>query len=90
MAKRQVRRSVPSATEHAVFDQARDELFQQIIQCGVIGADADHQSEWFDATMKYFADRYHELSEGELGKLRVLGERFVQPPRQVAAQSSVA
>lgn len=88
MAKRQVRRpfSQVAGPRPAVFDEARDELYQQIIQCGVIGADPDHQTEWFDQTMQYFADRYHELSEDELSKLRVLGERFVRPPRQVAAQ----
>ncbi|MGH7710269.1 MAG: hypothetical protein ACREOG_03245, partial [Gemmatimonadaceae bacterium] len=61
-----------------MFDQARDEMYQQIIQCGVIGADPRHQTEWFDETMRYFADRYHELSEADLGKLRTLGERFVR------------
>ncbi len=88
MAKRQVRRpsSQVAGPRPAVFDEARDEMYQQIIQCGVIGADPDHQTEWFDQTMQYFADRYHELSEDELAKLRVLGERFVRPPRQVAAQ----
>jgi hypothetical protein len=81
MAKTQpVRRSAaPSAPRP--FDEARDELFQQIMSCGVIGSDAGHQSEWFDETMKYVADRYHELTAGDLKQLRVLGERFVQPPK---------
>ncbi|MGQ0641173.1 MAG: hypothetical protein ACT4P6_10455 [Gemmatimonadaceae bacterium] len=88
MAKRQPRRSFPqaAAAQPPVFDEARNELYQQIIQCGVIGADPDHQTEWFAETMRYFADRYHELTEQDLAKLRVLGERFVRPPRQVAAQ----
>ena len=88
MAKRQARRPFPqvATTQPPVFDEARDEMYQQIIQCGVIGADPSHQTEWFDETMRYFAERYHELTEQELGKLRVLGERFVRPPRQVAAQ----
>ncbi|HJU75715.1 MAG TPA: hypothetical protein VJ717_18365 [Gemmatimonadaceae bacterium] len=92
MAKRQVRRSFSQVAESTppVFDEARDEMYQQIIQCGVIGADPDHQTEWFDETMRYFADRYHELSGDELAKLRVLGERFVRPPRQVAAQPGPA
>lgn len=92
MAKRQVRRPFTQSaeTQPAVFDQARDEMYQQIIQCGVIGADADHQTEWFDETMRYFADRYHELADDELAKLRTLGERFVRPPRQVAAQPGPA
>jgi hypothetical protein len=88
MAKRQARRSFAqvAAVQPPVFDEARDEMYQQIIQCGVIGADPDHQTEWFDDTMRYFADRYHELSEEDLAKLRVLGERFVRPPRQTVAQ----
>jgi len=88
MAKRQVRRpfSQVTAAQPPVFDEARNELYQQIIQCGVIGADPDHQTEWFDETMRYFADRYHELTQDELTRLRTLGERFVRPPRQVAAQ----
>ena len=88
MAKRPVRRSFSSVAvaQPAVFDQARDEMFQQIIQCGVIGADPAHQHDWFDETMGYFADRYHELTSDDLTKLRVLGERFIRPPRQVAAQ----
>jgi hypothetical protein len=40
--------------------------------------------------MRYFADRYHELADDELAKLRTLGERFVRPPRQVAAQPGPA
>jgi hypothetical protein len=92
MAKRQSRRPFSQLAEAqpAVFDQARDEMYQQIIQCGVIGADPQHQTEWFDETMQYFANRYHELSEADLGKLRTLGERFVRPPRQMAAQTGPA
>ncbi|MFN8573412.1 MAG: hypothetical protein U0132_15270 [Gemmatimonadaceae bacterium] len=72
------------------FDEARDELFQHIMRCGVIGSEPDHQTEWFDDTMKYVAERYHELTDRELGELRVLGERFVQPPKvQTAAAVSV-
>ena len=41
------------------FDQARDELFQHVMRCGVVGADPEHVREWFDETMKYMADRYH-------------------------------
>jgi hypothetical protein len=90
MAKRQSRRPLTQTGVPAqpAFAEARDEMFQQIIQCGVIGADPDHQTEWFDDTMRYFADRYHELSEGDIAELRVLGERFVRPPRQVAVQPS--
>lgn len=67
------------------FEQARDELFQHIMTCGVVGADAEHQHEWFDETMKYFTERYPELSEGQLKELRKLGERFAQPPKARAS-----
>jgi hypothetical protein len=61
------------------LDEARDELFQHIMRCGVIGAEPEHQQEWFDATMTYFTGRYPELSKLELTQLRTLGERFAQP-----------
>ena len=61
------------------LDEARDELFQHIMRCGVIGAEQEHQQEWFDATIAYFAERYPELTKLELTQLRTLGERFAQP-----------
>jgi hypothetical protein len=64
-----------------VFDLARDELFQHVIRCDVIGANPDHQAEWFSDTMQYMADRWHELSPKQLTELRTLGERFAQPAR---------
>lgn len=63
------------------FEQARDELFQQIMRCEVIGAAPDHQAEWFTETMAYFAGRYPELKPADVNDLRKLGERFVQPPK---------
>ena len=66
-------------------DQARDELFQHIISCGVVGCDPEHQRQWFDETMQYFTERYHELSAVEIAELRTLGERFAQPPRPAAS-----
>ncbi|HJQ12094.1 MAG TPA: hypothetical protein VJ840_13775 [Gemmatimonadaceae bacterium] len=63
------------------FEEARDELFQQVMRCGVIGAALEDQKEWFDNTMDYLADRYHELTPTEIEELRVLGERFAQPPK---------
>jgi hypothetical protein len=63
------------------FEEARDELFQQVMRCGVIGAATEDQKEWFDNTLDYLADRYHELAPSELEELRVLGERFAQPPK---------
>lgn len=86
-AKRQREVVVPTP-----FEEARDELFQQIMQCGVIGASPAHQEEWFRETFAYLADRYHELSPAQLTELRTLGERFVQPPKSgpVRAESESA
>jgi hypothetical protein len=75
----------PSAAISTAFDQARDELFQHIMTCGVVGADEVHQNEWFDDTMKYFAERYPELGEDDVKELRKLGERFAQPPKARAS-----
>jgi hypothetical protein len=61
------------------FEQARDEMFQHIIRCGVLQASPEHQKEWFDQTIGYLADRYHELGRAEVVELRTLGERFCQP-----------
>lgn len=49
------------------------------MRCGVIGSAPEHQKEWFDETMKFLADRYHELSKNQVAELRVLGERFAAP-----------
>lgn len=75
-------------TEATPKDQARDELFQHIISCGVVGCDAEHQREWFDETMQYFTERYYELSAVDIAELRTLGERFAQPPRTGAAAAT--
>ncbi len=81
----------PSAPAIATpFDEARDELFQHIMTCGVIGAESADQSEWFEDTMRYLGDRYHELSANDLKQLRVLGERFVQPPKSKTAAQEVS
>lgn len=80
MAKQKTRRRREVA-EPAPFEQARDEMFQQIMRCGVIGAASEHQAEWFNDTMAFFAERYPELSPEEVAQLRTLGERFVQPPK---------
>ena len=61
------------------FEDARDELFQQIMRCGVVGSATEDQRDWFDNTMDYLAERYHELAPSEVDELRVLGERFAQP-----------
>ena len=85
MAKQKSRRNSGPAQSPSPFEEARDELFQQIMTCGVIGADAEHQHEWFDETMKYFAERYPELGERQVQELRQLGERFAQPPKARAS-----
>ncbi|HMA19204.1 MAG TPA: hypothetical protein VKO87_00305 [Gemmatimonadaceae bacterium] len=76
-------RSAPQAV--TPFEEARDEMFQHIMKCGVIGATPDDQKDWFDATMTYLAERYHELSPKQISELRVLGERFSQPAKIKAA-----
>jgi hypothetical protein len=78
MAKPKPRKTAPTAAPR-LFDQARDELFSHILRCGVLEALPEHQKEWFDDTMLYLAERYEDLSEEELGQLRVLGERYCQP-----------
>jgi hypothetical protein len=79
MAKKNRRREVAAPTP---FEQARDELFQHIIRCGVLQSLPEHQGEWFDDTMRYVSDRFPELTESELTQLRTLGTRFCQPPKQ--------
>ena len=67
--------------EPSPFEQARDELFQHIMRCGVVGAESEHVEEWFADTIKYMTDRFPELSEQQIGELRTLGLRFAQPPK---------
>jgi len=45
------------------------------------GSAPEDQKDWFDNTMEYLTERYHELAPGQLDELRVLGERFAQPPK---------
>lgn len=72
------------------FEEARDELFQHIIRCGVIGSAPEHQQEWLADTMKYMAERYPELAERDVEQLRTLGERFAQPPKANPAVEEAA
>jgi hypothetical protein len=74
----QAHSSAPGGSKSPI-DEARDELFQHIMKCGVIGAASEDQKEWFDATMTYFAERYPELNQLEMTQLRTQGERFAQP-----------
>jgi hypothetical protein len=78
--KKNIRRRNVSAPP-SPLEQARDEMFQHIMRCGVVGAAPEHQSEWFDETMAYLAERYHELAPADVAELRAMGERFVQPPK---------
>ena len=87
MSKQKTRRRREVA-EPTPFEQARDEMFQHIMRCGVIGAAPEHQVEWFNETMAYLAERYPELGEADVSQLRTLGERFVQPPK--AKEESVS
>lgn len=85
MAKPKSRRNPTAVSSASPFEEARDELFQHIMTCGVIGADTAHQHEWFEDTMKYLSERYPELVEKQLSELRQLGERFAQPPKARAS-----
>jgi hypothetical protein len=89
MAKQRNRRP-PAPAGPTPFEESRDELFQHIIRCGVIGAEPEHVEEWFDDTMRYFEERYPELSSEQLAELRVLGTRFAQPPKAARKADSDA
>jgi hypothetical protein len=88
MTKQTRRRT--AVAEPTPFEQARDELFQQVIRCGVIGADPEHQGEWFEETMRYFGERYPELAPRQVTELRTLGERFAQPPKSRPQEADAA
>jgi hypothetical protein len=85
MAKPKARRNPTAVSSPSPFEEARDELFQHIMTCGVIGADSAHQQDWFGDTLKYLSERYPELTEKQLAELRQLGERFAQPPKARAS-----
>lgn len=87
MSKKKPRRSAPDSPSSS-FDQARDELFSHILRCGVIDALPEHQKDWFDDTMGYLTDRYDDLDEEQLGRLRTLGERYCQPVRRAETVGS--
>jgi hypothetical protein len=61
------------------IDRARDELFSHIRRCGVLEAEDDQRSEWFDDTIEYLGERYPELTPDELVALRAIGERYCAP-----------
>ncbi len=59
--------------------RARDELFSHINRCGVLQAEEDDQRHWMDETIDYLAERYPDLSDGDLQDLYSVGIRFCQP-----------
>jgi hypothetical protein len=81
MAK-QKNRTMKAPATPSPFEEARDELFQHIMRCGVVGSDPEHQDEWFNETMGYMTDRYPELTPEQMAELRKLGTRFAQPPKK--------
>jgi hypothetical protein len=87
MAKKSIRPTRTPSTPTA-FEEARDELFQHIMRCGVVGADPEDQQAWFGETMAYLTERFHELSADQITQLRTLGERFAQPPKKKDAESA--
>ena len=89
MARKETRRRTSTAAP-SFFEQARDEMFQQIMQCGVIGCAPEDQKDWFDNAMKYMAERWHELTPAEVAELRTLGERFAAPTKASIAGSQSA
>lgn len=80
MAKQKTSRHNPTVA--SPYEEARDELFQHIMRCGVVGSAEEDQKAWFDETMQYMTERYPELDESKLTELRTLGERFAQPPKR--------
>jgi hypothetical protein len=87
MAKKSIRPNRTPSSPTA-FEEARDELFQHIMRCGVVGAEQEDQQAWFDETIAYLTERFHELSPDQMTQLRTLGERFAQPPKKKDAESA--
>jgi hypothetical protein len=88
MAKQKNRNRTPAVP--TPFEEARDELFQHIMRCGVVEAAPEHQEEWFAETMSYMTERFPELSTDQLGELRKLGERFAQPPKKQQGTADIS
>lgn len=78
MARRRNDRK-PQQRAKSSFENARDELFRVIRECGVIDAHVEDQSAWMDETVQFMAERYPDLTQTELTALRDLGLRFCQP-----------
>ena len=62
-----------------IITRARDELFSHINRCGVLQAEEQDQRHWMDETIDYLAERYPDLSDGDLQDLYSVGIRFCQP-----------
>ena len=62
-----------------MITRARDELFSHINRCGVLQAEEDDQRHWMDETIDYLAERYPDLTDGDLQDLYSVGIRFCQP-----------
>jgi len=56
-------------TKENMLGRARDELFSHINRCGVLQAEEDDQRHWMDETIDYLAERYPDLSDGDLQEL---------------------
>lgn len=68
--------------------RARDELFSHINRCGVLDAAAEDQKTWMDETIEYLAERYPDLSHGDLEELHDVGIRFCKPAIPHGAEST--
>jgi hypothetical protein len=62
-----------------MLNRARDELFSHINRCGVLQAEEEDQRHWMDETIDYLAERYPDLTDGDLQELYSVGIRFCQP-----------
>jgi hypothetical protein len=81
MAK-QKNRTMKAPATPSPYEEARDELFQHIMRCAVVGSAPEDQDAWFNDTMAYMTERYPELNAEQISELRKLGERFAQPPKK--------
>lgn len=59
--------------------RARDELFSHINRCGVLQAEENDQQHWMEETVDYLAERYPDLTDGDLQDLFSVGMRFCRP-----------
>lgn len=86
MARRRIDRKPPR--QKSSFENARDELFRAIRECGVIDAHEEDKGPWMDETVQFMSERYPDLTATELSALRDLGLRFCQPVIPHGTQSA--